>query len=123
MAVGNFLNAGKDSAEGWGGLEAGQEVAGFWGNGLEVGFDVVDVDCGGWVGGGTPGGYPDHEVVGDVAYEDSWNFFESLGHGDVFLEGGIVDSSGDSPIDDVFGHIAITAFECDDIKLLASKNH
>ena len=36
---------------GWGGLEAGQEVAGFWGLGLEVGFYVVDVDCGGWVGG------------------------------------------------------------------------
>ena len=34
-----------------GGLEAGQEVAGFWGLGLEVGFYVVDVDCGGWGGG------------------------------------------------------------------------
>ena len=36
---------------GWVRLEAGQEVAGFWGLGLEVGFYVVDVDCGGWVGG------------------------------------------------------------------------
>ena len=68
-----------------GGLEAGQEVAGFWGLGLEVGFYVVDVDCGGWVGGGAPGGDADHEVARDVADEDSWDFFEFPGHGDVFL--------------------------------------
>ena len=70
-----------------GGLEAGQEVAGFWGLGLEVGFYVVDVDCGGWVGGGAPGGDADHEVVGEVADEDSRDYFKLLCLGDVCLEG------------------------------------
>ena len=72
---------------GWVRLEAGQEVAGFWGLGLEVGFYVVNVDCGGWVGGGAPGGDADHEVVGEVADEDSRDYFKLLCLGDVCLEG------------------------------------
>ena len=72
---------------GWVRLESGQEVAGFWGLGLEVGFYVVNVDCGGWVGGGAPGGDADHEVVGEVADEDSRDYFKLLCLGDVCLEG------------------------------------
>ena len=48
---GLLLNAYCRLFFGWVRLESGQEVAGFWGLGLEVGFYVVDVDCGGWVGG------------------------------------------------------------------------
>ena len=103
-----------------GGLEAGQEVAGFWGLGLEVGFYVVDVDCGGWVAGGAPGGDANHEVVRKVADQDSGNLFKFLGPGDVFLKFSVVDSSGYSPVDYIFDHTSIATFECDDIELLAS---
>ena len=76
------------------------------------------MSCRWWVPLSAPGGYTNHEVVRNVADKDSWHFFESLCPGDVFFEYGVVDSSVDSPIDDIFDHISVAALECNDIKLL-----
>lgn len=99
-------------------LEAGEEVAGFWAQGLEVGFDVVDVDCGGWVGGVAPTGCANHDVVGDVTDQESGYFFESVGQEEVFVDSDVVFASGDSPVDHVFNIASMATCEGNYIELL-----
>ena len=95
-------------------------MAGFCVKGLEVGFDVVDVNCGGWVGSGAPGGCANHDVVGDVAYQKVGYFFEAVGQEEVFVYSDVVIASGYSPVDYLFDHISVATFEGNDIEILAA---
>ena len=97
-------------------------MAGFWVKGLEVGFDVVDVNCGGWVGGVAPGGCANHDVVGDVADQEVGYFFEAVGQEEVFVDSDVVIASGYSPVDDVFNIASMATCEGNYIKLL-TPNH
>ena len=97
-------------------------MAGFCVKGLEVGFDVVDVNCGGWVGSGAPGGCANHDVVGDVAYQKVGYFFEAVGQEEVFVYSDVVIASGYSPVDDVFNIASMATCEDNYIKLL-TPNH
>ena len=97
-------------------------MAGFWVKGLEVGFDVVDMGCGGWAGGVAPGGCANHDVVGDVADQEVGYFFEAVGQEEVFVDSDVVIASGYSPVDDVFNIASMATCEGNYIKLLTPDN-
>ena len=76
------------------------------------------MDFGGWVGGVAPTGYANHDVVGDVADQESGYFFESVGQEEVFVDSDVMFASGDSPVDHVFNIASMATCEGNYIKLL-----